>query len=280
MSNLHTVEFPYINGQPSELVGLSVLDRGLAYGDGVFETIRVGRNGPVLMSYHLDRLRDGLHRLGISLDWPGLQTELDKYPGFQQPGIVKLIITRGQGSRGYSCAENSIPTRILTTHPEPIYPTSYFEKGIAVFPCKNRLANNPTLAGIKHLNRLEQVLARQEWRDQEFQEGLMLDQRNNVVEGVFSNVFLVRNEDVLTPKLGECGVSGVMRRWLLEQFSITDYNVIESDLSRDEFVNADERFFCNSVYGVWPVSSFEQNNWGIGPVTRLAQKMVSEHWCL
>lgn len=280
MSDLYSAKFPYLNGRLADVNGLSILDRGLAYGDGVFETIRVTRNGPVLMSYHLQRLNDGLKTLAIRLDWSSLIAELDEYPGFHEPGIVKLIITRGQGSRGYSCEQVSNPSRILTTHPEPDYPVCYYEQGVSLYPCKTKLSGNPLLAGIKHLNRLEQVLARQEWQGQQFQEGLMLDQRGNVVEGVFSNLFVVRNGLLLTPRLDQCGVFGVMRRWLLEQFSNTGYNVIESELSRDEFLNADERFYCNSVYGVWPVSRFEQNTWNIGPVTRLAQKMVSEHWCL
>ncbi|MGB3622212.1 aminodeoxychorismate lyase [Ketobacter sp. MCCC 1A13808] len=280
MSEQSKVDFPWINGSPAAQGGLSTQDRGLAYGDGVFETIRVSRSGPVLMSLHLERLYRGLRRLAIEIDPVLLESELASYPGFKQCGVVKIIVTRGAGGRGYSCENSAPPTRIFTSHPEPAYPSQNYDEGISVFPCATRLSSHRRLAGIKHLNRLEQVLARQEWAGQEYQEGLVLDQYGKVVEGVFSNVFVVKNKTVLTPAIEQCGVAGVMRHWLLQQFAVQGYNPVEGELTPDNFKLADERFFCNSVYGVWPVRRFEENTWPAGPVARLAQKMVSEHWCL
>lgn len=267
---------PWVNGRPANGVPLS--DRGLAYGDGVFETIRVTRQGPVLFSQHMQRLQTGLQRLGIPHDWATLEQEILRYPVWQQPGVVKLIVTRGQGGRGYSGANVEGPTRVFSCHPVPVYPDVYPFQGISVFPCQTRLSTNPLLAGIKHLNRLEQVLARQEWHGDEHQEGLMLDQQQQVIEGVFSNVFLVRNGVLATPDLDHCGVEGVMRRWLLEQFDDAGLAVNVGQVTLQDIELADEWFFCNSVYGIWPVRQWQHKTWSVGSLTRQAQQWVKDRW--
>ncbi len=266
---------------------MPVSDRGLAYGDGVFETVRVMSGQPVLLDYHLERLQTGLQRLRIEHDWQALKQEILAYLGWQQAGwqqagadqsaIVKLIVTRGSGGRGYGTAQVKGPTCILSCHPLPEYPSSYFTQGISVFSCGQRLSSNASLAGIKHLNRLEQVLARQEWSD-EHQEGLMLDQDDNVIEGVFSNLFVMRDGVIKTPDLQNAGVAGVMRRWLLECF---DNNGVRADVAQvtlQDIQLADEWFFCNSVYGIWPVCRWEDKTWAVGEITRQAQQWVKDRW--
>lgn len=280
-----TVQHLWINGQPSEDIGLSVRDRGLAYGDGVFETIRVTRQ-PVLLNYHLQRLDEGLRRLSIHLNWARFERWLEHFPGFSQPGVVKITVTRGPGGRGYGSSAATDPTCILATYPASRYPDNYAQHGISVFPCQTRLSVNPVLAGIKHLNRLEQVLARQEWQDQDsraqdlFQEGLVQDVQSRVIEGVFSNLFAVIDGVICTPDLSGSGIAGVMRRWLLEQFRDRGYVAVVREISLGELMLAEEWFFCNSVIGVWPVYQFQKQTWQVGKVTRLAQQMVSDHWCL
>lgn len=267
----------WINGQPD--TRLPVTDRGLAYGDGLFETIRIAERGPVLLEYHLDRLLLGCRRLRIPLTRDQIEAELASWPGMAVPGIAKMIVTRGSGGRGYAPAGDLEPRRILQHFPLPAYPDSWFEQGIRVFPCVNRLGHSPVLAGIKHLNRLEQVLARGEWEGGEtFQEGLVSDQNGAVVEGTVSNLFVVRGQQVLTPRLDQCGVAGVMRRWLLEQLRASGLDVMETTITLDGFRVADERFFCNSVFGVWPVARFEDACWSPGPVSRLAQQLIRSHW--
>lgn len=263
----------WINGQPDTWLPAS--DRGLAYGDGLFETIRIGARGPVLLDYHLQRLEQGLQRLGIGLSRQQVEQELLAYPGLQLPGVVKLIVTRGSGGRGYGISGAASPTRILSFHPAPDYPAHFYQQGIRLFPCQTRLGINSALAGIKHLNRLEQVLARQEWQQgDDFQEGLMCDSNGAAVEGVMSNFFIVETGTVSTPSVTGSGVAGVMRRWLLEQFAAQGLVVEETQITLDRFRVADERFFCNSVLGVWPVAHFEHFHWPVGPVSRLAQQLI------
>lgn len=277
MINTDTNTIPsWINGQPND--ELPIADRGLAYGDGVFETVRVNEQGPVLLSYHLERLQLGLKRLRIPVDWHALEQEIRRYPGWMQSGVVKLQLTRGSGGRGYSTADVQGPNRIFSSHPIPQYPVENARDGIHLFPCTTRLATNPVLAGIKHLNRLEQVLARQEWSGDDYQEGLLLDFHGHVIEGVFSNLFVVRQGRVMAPSLDGCGVEGVMRRWLLEQFKLHDIQVQIGRVALRDIQLADEWFFCNSVYGVWPVRQFEHRAWQVGDTTRRVQQWVSDHW--
>lgn len=267
----------WINGQPQDR--LPVSDRGLAYGDGLFETILVTSRGPVLADYHLDRLEQGLLRLRIGLPRQQVVEWLLAWPGLNTSGVAKLIVTAGSGGRGYSRAGASLPLCIFSHHPAPVYPAAFYEQGIRVFPCATRLGCNPQLAGVKHLNRLEQVLARNEWGSiDEFQEGLVCDQTGRPVEGTMSNLFLVESGQVVTPPLDQCGVAGVMRRWLLEQLPLQGLNVSETPVTLDRFRLAEERFFCNSVLGVWPVSHFQQDRWPVGPVTRLAQQLIRSHF--
>src|SRR5690606_20422301 len=134
------------------------------------------------------------------------------------------------------------------------------------FPCTTRLAEQPLLAGLKHLNRLEQVLARSEWQGGEFAEGLMRDQSGRVIEGVFSNLFIVQEGVLVTADLSRCGVAGVMRAALLDSARAEGLKVEVRDISLEEFFQADEVFLCNSLFGVWPVRSVTGHHWPVGPL--------------
>ena len=265
----------WINGQPGDRVPVS--DRGLAYGDGVFETLRIEQGSPVLMDYHLDRLQQGLRRLSIRHQWPDLKSEILAYPGCHQDGVVKLLITRGTGGRGYGIDNIQGPSRVFSWHALPVYPDSNYTLGVSVYSCRQTLSLNTTLAGIKHLNRLEQVLARQEWAEV-YQEGLMLDAEGYVIEGVFSNLFVISKGLILTPDLARSGVAGTMRRWLLECFSVNGYRVDVGQVTLQDIQLADEWFFCNSVYGIWPVRQWEDRTWEVGTITRQAQQWIKDRW--
>src|SRR5690606_31058408 len=134
-----------------------------------------------------------------------------------------------------------------------------------------RLAEQPLLAGLKHLNRLEQVLARAEWQDTRYAEGLLCDVSGRIVEGVFSNLFLVRGGVLQTPALTRCGVAGVMRAELLEYAASLGVPCAVGDYERADLLVADEIFVCNSLYGVWPVRRFAGRDWPVGPLTRTLQ---------
>jgi 4-amino-4-deoxychorismate lyase len=264
----------WIDGCPATL--LSVRDRGLAYGDGLFETIAVSRGAPCLLDRHLARLAEGCARLSVPLDLMLVRAELLAFSNELGDGVAKLIVTRGDGLRGYAPPQSQMPRRILQGSPKPSYPAANAEQGVRVFACMTRLAEQPRLAGLKHLNRLEQVLARGEWHDAEHAEGLMRDTSGRVVEGVYSNLFLVKNGGLLTPELSRCGVAGVMRAELLAQAESLGLDCEVRDISYDELLTADEVFLCNSLYGVWPVRALQGHDWPVGPLTRKLQVIARD----
>ncbi|MFY1664396.1 aminodeoxychorismate lyase [Pseudomonas sp. Pseu.R1] len=262
----------WIDGQPASQ--LSVKDRGLAYGDGFFETILVKAGKPLLFDGHLQRLALTGKRLAFSLDLLLVESECRVFASQMQEGVMKLIITRGDGLRGYAPTPGARGLRILQASPLPAYPPSNAEQGVRLYPCQTRLAEQPLLAGLKHLNRLEQVLARNEWHDAEHAEGLMRDTSGRIVEAVYSNLFMVKGGVLLTPDLSRCGVAGVMRAELLALAEDANMPVRALDLQMSDLRKADEVFVCNSVYGIWPVRAFEQLIWPVGAVTRKLQHLV------
>ena len=262
----------WVDGQPAD--ALSLKDRGLAYGDGLFETIAVHGGQPVLLDRHLTRLAEGCSRLAIAADIERVRSELLAYAAAMGEGVLKLLLTRGDGLRGYAPDPAAQGRRILQGNPPAAYPAVHGEQGVRLFPCVTRLSNQPLLAGLKHLNRLEQVLARAEWRDGEHAEGLMLDQAGRVIEGVFSNLFLVRDGVLITPDLKRCGVAGVMRAELLFQAESLAIPTQITDVSLEQLQWADEVFICNSVYGVWPVRAYAALSWPVGPLTRKLQTIA------
>jgi len=264
----------WVDGQPAE--SLSIKDRGLAYGDGLFETIAVSAGRPVLLDRHLARLADGCVRLKIPVDLAAVRTQLLVFSQQLGEGVAKLILTRGDGQRGYAMPQPVQPRLLLQAAAKPGYPANYAEHGVRLFPCVTRLAEQPLLAGIKHLNRLEQVMARSEWQDSEHAEGLMLDVSGRVIEGVYSNLLLGRGGALITADLSRCGVSGVMRAELLAQAAALGIDCQVRDISVDELLAADEVMLCNSVYGVWPVRALRTHDWSVGPLTRKLQAIARD----
>ncbi|WP_043310029.1 aminodeoxychorismate lyase [Pseudomonas sp. ML96] len=262
----------WINGRPATQLPLG--DRGLAYGDGLFETIAVRGGRATLLPRHLARLREGLQRLSIDLDLALLEAELQAFFIELGEGVAKLLVTRGDGLRGYAPPQAASPRRILLGNPLPSYAAENAEQGVRLFPCATRLAEQPLLAGLKHLNRLEQVLARGEWQDAAFAEGLMRDVSGRAVEGVFSNLFLVKNGVLLTAELSRCGVAGVMRAEVLAQAERVGLVCEVRDLTIDELYAADEIFLCNSLYGIWPVRELQGHHWPVGALTRKLQALI------
>jgi len=205
-----------------------------------------------------------------------MRTELLAFSAGLGEGVAKLMITRGEGLRGYASPPAALPRRILQSSPFPAYPEANGEEGVQLFPCTTRLAEQPLLAGLKHLNRLEQVLARSEWQGGEFAEGLMRDQSGRVIEGVFSNLFIVQEGVLVTADLSRCGVAGVMRAALLDSARAKGLKVEVRDISLEEFFQADEIFLCNSLFGVWPVRSVTGHHWPVGPLTRKLQAIARD----
>lgn len=257
---------------------LEITDRGLHYGDGLFETIEVIRGQPVFLAQHLARLKTGCQRLKIP--YPDETLLLDEITCVsktsEQQGVIKLMLTRGSGGRGYRQPEVLNPSRIIALYPFPDYPESFRTQGIQTCFCSTRLGLNPLLAGIKHNNRLEQVLARSEWQD-EFQEGLMLNLNEHVIEGTMSNLFVIKEQIVYTPEITVSGIKGVMRQLILNIARRNQLPVRETLFTRDFVLQADELFVSNSIIGIWPIKSLADKSYPVGLWTQKLMLYLAEY---
>ncbi len=243
-------------------------DRGLAYGDGLFETIKITNGRPLLWRRHMRRLLQGCQVLGIEYDDEAqlLQETLQLAEGHEH-GIIKIILTRGSGGRGYRPDARCPARRIVSYHALPDYDVGHRQQGIRLFRCATPVSVNSALAGLKTLCRLEQVMAQQEFEESEFAEGLMLDPDGRVIEGTRSNVFAVKDDELLTPTLKSAGIKGIMRDVIIEMAKNDGMTVHERELGHEEFRSANEIFVCNSILGVWPVIEYQNTIYQRGPVT-------------
>jgi 4-amino-4-deoxychorismate lyase len=267
-----------VNGRESRRI--SALDRGLHYGDGVFTTLAVRGGAPLLLDRHLARLAHDCQRLSIPCPHlPLLRDEAVRLPWKQARAVLKITITRGEGGRGYRVPDECCPTRLLALHPWPEYSDHPAADGIAARVCNLRLGRNPALAGVKHLNRLEQVLARSEWDNPEILEGILLDSDGAVVEGVMSNLFWVKEGCLFTPLLDQCGVAGVMRALVLELAARHGLIAGEIRAPLSTVLEADEVFFTNSVIGLWPARVLDGRVFSVGPVSRRVRGWLDDALC-
>ena len=241
-----------INGTPGSTINAD--DRGLAYGDGVFRTLRMQAGRPFCWERQFAKLQRDCSAIRISC--PSalvLSSELQQLGKVQTEGVAKVIITRGVSTRGYAPSAQSEATRIVSVTPAAAYPADYAKQGVRVHVCKMRLGHQLLLAGIKHLNRLENVLAASEWQDQDVPEGLLSDMSGFVISGTRSNLFMLRGNILYTPNLSRCGVAGVQRDRVMDWAKQHGVTCNVADFRMDELVGADEIFLVNSVFGLWPV---------------------------
>lgn len=258
-----------VNGAPSTTV--SAFDRGLSYGDGLFETIRFVRGVAPLWSRHMHRLREGCIRLHLPLpDVETLLREASTVIDGMEHAVVRITLTRGVGERGYALPQTPAPTRIVAGFDAPVMAGDAYAAGLRVRWCEARLSAQPLLAGMKHLNRLEQVLARAEWSDPSIGEGLVCDVDGQVISGTMTNLFAVIDGVPVTPALDRCGVAGVARAEILAGRPEARVCALRpADLAR-----ASELFLSSSVRGILPVQAVGDTVYVPGPVTRALQ----QHW--
>ncbi len=278
----------FLNGQLAETI--SVFDRGLQFGDGVFETLLFQNGKLYLANRHWQRLQSGLRCLSIDCPKDRLDRELavclsHLQKNEIQTAVLKIIVTRGASQRGYAYSREQSVSVLMCLSPYSVNSEAQ-EHGVSVRICQQRLGDNPQLAGVKHLNRLEQVLAKSEWRDDDVFEGLMLDQKGRVIEGTKTNLFLVDDTGLVTPDLSRCGVAGTMRAEIIESIARSlGLNVRVGECEMTDLRSAKEVFICNSVSGVLPVTCLVndsskdnqriENQWPIGQVTRAIQDSVN-----
>ena len=260
----------WINGEPGE--SISIRDRGLTYGDGLFETIAVRDNQPRFLDYHIERLFESCRRLGIPCP-ADVADEVYAMADGCAFGTVKIILTRGAGARTYAPPEQPTPTRIIGLIPTSPPSRVAYDVGVRVRFCQTTVSVNPFLAGMKTLGRLEQVMARSEWQDPHIREGLMCSNDGRVICGTMTNVFFVYHGNLRTPDLSRCGIDGVMRRVVMQQARLADLGCDVVDIDPGELQEVEEIFLSNSLIGIWPVNQLEKTRLEIGPVT---QRLMAE----
>jgi 4-amino-4-deoxychorismate lyase len=260
-----------VNGAAAD--SLPVLDRGLQFGDGVFRTLAVSGGRPLNWVNHHARLSADCRALGLSCPESEL---LAAEIAAVAPGeaSVKIIVTRGVAGRGYAIPEKAGTSRVVAAFDPPAYDPRLAVEGVRVRLCTLRLAFQPRLAGVKSLNRLENVLARGEWRDRAVHEGLLCDSEGRVIEGTMANVFVVRQGRLVTPRLDRCGVAGAQRDRVRQLAASLDENCDEVDLGIDDVMKADEVFLTNSLIRLWPVREIDGRAFRPGPVARVIREAI------
>lgn len=245
------------NGEPA---GDWTQLRGLHYGDGVFRTLLIWKGQVIDWDLQFKKLSADCTALDLKIpDAIQLYAESKKIAAEQDKAVLKIIVMRKQGGRGYRYT-SSASDRLVLSYAAPLYSPECWDVGIETFACTFKLAVQPALAGIKHLNRLEQVMASRQWPDHA-DEGILCNEAGLLVSGTRSNLFWVKNNVLCTPSLDESGVSGMMRNKILalaESLGITT-SVIKSSVA--ELTLADEAFVTNSLIGIWPLRQHQSRQW-------------------
>jgi len=255
-----------VNGIESDVISLN--DRGWNYGDGVFRTLLLRRGRPHCWPRHYAKLRDDCRRL--SIECPGTMLfERDlRHVATRHPDcVLRVTVTRGSAERGYAVPPDVPPTRVVAAGAAPVYPAEHRDHGVRARLCRTRLAIQPALAGVKHLHRLENVLARREWNDPGIAEGIMCDTDGNVISGTMSNLFAAFGTELMTPDLTRCGVAGVQRARVLELAGSHGITARVGLFDVEQLMDADEIFLVNSLIGAWQVTALEKKTWRSGRLT-------------
>lgn len=252
-------------------------DRGLLYGDGVFRTTRLKQGRVLHWERQYARLARDCTALGIVCPERRLfEQDIDTVSAQYDKGVIKLTVTRGVGARGYAPQRDAVPARLTQYAAMPGYPEHAVREGVAVRLCDLRLARQPRLAGIKHLNRLEQVLARAEWQDTSLFEGVLCDEQGCVIGGTMTNLFVRHGKQLVTPCLSHSGVAGLTRDLVMECAPELGFSVREGVMTVPMLHAADEVLLCNSLLGVWPVRRLDERVW---QVSRLAADLCEKLEC-
>ncbi|MDP1766539.1 MAG: aminodeoxychorismate lyase [Methylotenera sp.] len=268
-----------VNGDFNQVI--TPLDRGFAYGDGVFRTMQMRNGLPECWPLHYQKLVADCAVIGIVCPSAELlMSDMQQLISIKELtenllSVVKIIITRGEGERGYAAPAITNPTRVVVKSSMPSYATENFMSGVNLHVCKTVLAAQTELAGIKHLNRLENVMARMEWHDENIFDGVMLDQHENVIECTMSNIFARYDRMLVTPDLSQCGVAGVTRQRIMGLASSLNLKVEVKALPFIKLVQADEVIICNSLHGAFQVSKIGQTTWPRQMLAKTIRNLLS-----
>jgi aminodeoxychorismate lyase len=245
----------YLNGRfvPEEQACVSIHDRGFLYGDGLFEAVRLYNGEPFLWTEHMDRFAEGCRVLRIDPPLTARETrsvlaELLRRNDVQN-ALVRITLSRGPGSRGYSPRGADHPTFCIAAFPVPEkLPSSY-----KVVSSSIRLLNKDPLAAFKHNNKLRQIVARAEADDAGADEALLLNERGDVVEGTTTNLFWIESRTVCTPPL-DAILSGTTRNYLLKLCAALEIRMREKNVSLQKLVQSDGVFLTSCGIEVMEVT--------------------------
>lgn len=264
-----------INGSFDQ--SISPFDRGFAYGDGIFRTLAVKAGQPIHWALHYQKLVEDCAAIGIVCPRAELLIDDIKLlfaPHAEEVMVAKIIITRGEGERGYAIPSISTPTRILIKSLLPSYADALYVEGVTLHLCETRLSVQPKLAGIKHLNRLENVIARSEWQDEMLFDGLLLDAQDHVIECTMSNIFTRFGDELLTPDLSQNGVAGITRQRILHLAKSLNLITKVQALPFTHLLKADEVLICNSLYGAFQVTRILDKIWTPQPLANQIRSLL------
>ena len=246
---------------------ISALDRAVAYGDGLFATMRSASDGILYLESHFDRLTQGAQRLNLCSEgkpWaatPALVNLLASIAAQYPHHCIKLVLSRGIGGRGYAPPVDATITEIVSVSPLPSHYAQWQQRGIKLQTSRVSLARQPLLAGMKHLNRLEQVLIKSASLVSGFDDWLVQDTDDNVIESSMANLFLVQGNTCITPALTHSGVAGVMREQVITALLANGIDVQVSPVSRVMLANSSHLFLTNSLFGLVDVVGVDEQPW-------------------
>jgi 4-amino-4-deoxychorismate lyase len=240
---------------------ISPFDRGFAYGDGVFRTLVMREGVPESWPQHYQKLVADCAVINIVCPSAELlMSDLQQLFLPDDVAVAKIIITRGEGNRGYTPPPITAPMRVVTKSAMPEYAETRFTDGVNLTVCEARLAAQPLLAGIKSLNRLENVLARMEWHSPDIADGIFLDTDNNVIECTAANIFARFGDTLITPSLTQCGVSGITRQHIIDLAHIIPLKISIETFGLEKLLMADEVIICSSLYGAFQVKNIQEKS--------------------
>ena len=268
------------NGKAVETI--SINDRGLQYGDGLFETVAIRDGEPRLWTFHMERLATGCELLGFTM--PSEKALLEGvFEALATNGVpstyavAKIIISAGAGKRGYARGSVESPTVLFGGFVSARPSAGVYRDGVGTIVCKTRLATGSAFAGLKTLNRLEQVAAQSEVKEEGAYEGLTMDADGNLICGTMSNVFFIKDNCISTPPLDRCGVAGVMRQHIIDTLHEKGIQIDFRHTNLSDITSLDELFLSNSQFGVVPINKCGDNTWHVGEHVRTVMAILANN---
>jgi 4-amino-4-deoxychorismate lyase len=261
----------WVDGVQSEAIALG--DRALHYGDAVFTTIRVHQHRPCWIDAHLQRLQHSCRALRFpEPEWTQLGAQIERAAAIEAACVVKVLLSRGEGARGYA-VQGARGRSVVMAYALPAMDETTYTGGVQLRFADWVLSEQPALAGLKHANRLEQVMARSEWSDAAIYDALLCNVSGEVIAATSANVFARFGNEVVTPALDRAGVAGVCRQQVF-QSPPPGFSVTVAALPRAKLLGADELFLSNVVRGIVPVRALGDHRFASMAVARLLMRAL------